>query len=95
MTAAVDDDRALNISVADTGVGIAGSDLQRVLEPFVQVEGHFGVASEGTGLGLALVRSLIELHGGTVELKSEPSVGTTVTVRFPTERGLDAGMSPK
>ncbi len=87
-----DRDRSLAIEVSDTGVGIAGDDLAKLCEPFVQV-GSGRSASKtglrGTGLGLALVKILIEQHGGSLALDSEPGVGTTVTVRLPQERVLD------
>jgi len=77
---------ALELSVADTGIGIAPADQQRVFEPFVQVESEFNRRFEGTGLGLPLVRSLAEQHGGRIVLQSAPGEGTRVAVRFPGAR---------
>jgi signal transduction histidine kinase len=74
------------ISVRDTGVGIPPEDLQRVLEPFVQVENALNRRHEGTGLGLALVKAMIEIHGGRIELESELGQGTTVRLIFPRQR---------
>nr|WP_301311613.1 response regulator [Azospirillum lipoferum] len=78
------------IRVTDTGLGIPAEDLDRVLEPFARVEraDHRGV--EGAGLGLPLTKRLVELHGGTLALRSTLGVGTTVTVRLPAGRLLPA-----
>jgi signal transduction histidine kinase len=73
-------------TVTDTGIGIADADLDRVLEPFVQAETTLGRRQEGTGLGLPLVKAMIEIHGGRIELKSELSKGTTVRLIFPPAR---------
>ena len=71
------------LSVADTGIGIAPDDIARVVEPFVRVEGALARSHEGTGLGLALTKSFMELHGGRLEIESALGKGTTVTVFFP------------
>ena len=78
----------LRISVVDTGVGMHEKDLVTALTPFGQVasEGFEDVASQGTGLGLPLARSLVEKHGGTLDLKSRPGKGTRVTLHFPRMR---------
>lgn len=68
--------------MADTGVGIAPEDLPRLGRPFEQV-GGIEQRLQGTGLGLALTRSLAELHGGTMMLESTLGEGTAVTVRLP------------
>lgn len=78
------------VSVADTGIGIAPSDIERVLEPFSQIRGSHQQAGEGTGLGLHLSKRLAELHGGSLEIESEPGKGTTVVIRFPPERTVPA-----
>ncbi len=72
--------------VIDTGIGIAFEDIPRALAPFQQIDSGLNRRHEGTGLGLSLTKSLIELHGGYLDLQSEVGVGTTVTVRFPAER---------
>ena len=76
------------IEVKDSGIGIADTDLSRIMQPFVQVENVFSRKHEGTGLGLPLVKKIMELHGGSVEIESELDRGTTVTIRFPAERVL-------
>ncbi len=74
------------LTVSDTGVGIAEADLELALAPFSQVDNSQQRSHEGTGLGLPIRGALAELHGGTLELESEPGLGTTVTVRLPSER---------
>ncbi len=71
------------LSVRDTGVGIAGEDLARVFDRFHRVEGARSRAFEGTGLGLALVRELVHLHRGAVRVESDPGRGSTFTVSIP------------
>ena len=78
------------LSVTDTGIGIAPEHLQTVLEPFGQVESAMNRTHPGTGLGLPLVNAMIELHGGSLTIDSAPGTGTTVTLRFPPERVLEA-----
>ncbi len=72
----------------DTGIGIAPDDIPMVLTPFGQVESAHSRLQQGTGLGLPLTKSIVELHGGTFELQSEVGVGTTVTVSFPARRAV-------
>lgn len=72
--------------VSDTGIGMAEEDLARVMEPFIQVDSGLSRKYEGTGLGLPITRSFMELHGGTLDLKSQLGVGTTATMTFPSCR---------
>ena len=72
----------------DTGIGIAAEDIPMVLTPFGQVESAISRIQQGTGLGLPLTKSIVELHGGSFELQSEVGVGTTVTVSFPAQRAV-------
>lgn len=74
------------LSVKDTGIGIKTSDTARIFEPFVQVEDAMSRTQQGTGLGLPLVRKIMSLHGGTVELESTVGEGTTVSAIFPKSR---------
>jgi two-component system cell cycle sensor histidine kinase PleC len=76
----------LDILIRDSGVGISEGDIERVLQPFGQVRDGAMVAHQGTGLGLSLAKQLVELHGGTLTLKSAPGNGTDVTVTLPRER---------
>jgi len=79
-------DGGLAISVADSGIGIAKGDLDRIFQPFVQVDSSLSRRHAGTGLGLPLARSFVELHGGTIEIDSEPGTGTRATVLLPAAR---------
>ena len=73
----------IEIRVADTGIGIAAKDIDKALAPFSQVDDGDTRRQEGTGLGLPIVKSLIELHGGTLTLESTVGQGTTATLSFP------------
>jgi signal transduction histidine kinase len=79
-------DGAWSICFSDTGIGIAAADLPRIVEPFVQVESALSRKHGGTGLGLPLVKKIMELHGGTIAIDSTLGVGTTVTLHFPARR---------
>ncbi len=74
------------IDVTDNGIGIASADLPRAMSTFGQVNTAQSRAREGTGLGLPLAVTLAELHGGGLEINSEPGVGTTARIWFPKER---------
>ncbi len=74
----------LILSVEDTGRGIAADDLDRILEPFEQIENVMTRNQEGTGLGLYLVKTLTEMHGGRMVLNSEIDVGTKIELYLPT-----------
>ncbi len=69
----------VRVGVQDTGIGISKSDLERLAKPFEQVESQHAKTQQGTGLGLALTKSLVEMHGGVLEMVSEPGQGTTVS----------------
>jgi CheY-like chemotaxis protein/anti-sigma regulatory factor (Ser/Thr protein kinase) len=73
----------VEFSVIDNGIGIDPQDLKRLFQPFVQVDSHLGRQFEGTGLGLALVQKLIDMHGGSVHVESEVGSGSRFTVRLP------------
>jgi protein-histidine pros-kinase len=77
------DDDWVSIAVVDTGVGISPSDLKRLYRSFEQLTLPSGDRPEGTGLGLALTKRLVEMHGGTIDVESELGSGTTFTVRIP------------
>ncbi|HXZ51730.1 MAG TPA: ATP-binding protein, partial [Burkholderiales bacterium] len=82
LSARLDTDKA-EISVADTGIGIAKEDQQAVFEEFRQVGRDYTKKAEGTGLGLALAKRFVELHGGAIRLESEPGKGSTFTFTLP------------
>ncbi len=79
-------DGGVHMRIEDTGVGITKDNLSKVVEPFIQVESAFTRKHEGTGLGLPLVKKIMDLHGGDLEIASSLGVGTTVTARFPAAR---------
>ncbi|MGE3935683.1 MAG: PAS domain S-box protein [Rhodospirillaceae bacterium] len=86
-------DGMVTIRVVDVGIGIAPSDMARVMQPFGQVDSTLSRKFQGTGLGLPLTRSLVALLDGTFVLWSKPDLGTVVTVRLPAwkERGGASG----
>jgi two-component system, cell cycle sensor histidine kinase PleC len=83
----------LLLQVRDTGIGMKPEDVPRALQPFVQLD-QAPRGDPGTGLGLALVKTLVEAHGGTLAIESEPGKGTTVSVRLPQERFAPAAIIP-
>jgi signal transduction histidine kinase len=80
--AAVPKDGSVEVSVSDTGVGIAPEDQEAVFEEFRQV-GTSAAKQEGTGLGLALCRKFVELHGGRIWAQSQVGAGSTFTFTIP------------
>jgi two-component system cell cycle sensor histidine kinase PleC len=76
-------DRRVRISVRDTGIGIAKDDLSRLAQPFEQIESQHSKTQQGTGLGLALTKSLVELHDGVLLMDSQPGQGTVVSFTLP------------
>jgi PAS domain S-box-containing protein len=76
------------LTISDTGVGIAAADLDRIFEPFHQVDSSYRRAQEGVGLGLSISKRLIEFHDGHLQIDSEVGRGTAVTIRFPASRVL-------
>ncbi len=75
---------AVEVAVADTGIGIEAADQERIFREFEQVDGSYARKYPGTGLGLALTRKLVELHGGTIRVESAGSGrGSTFRVRLP------------
>jgi PAS domain S-box-containing protein len=84
--AALDKEGWMALTIADTGIGIAASDIPKVMSMFGQAEDPYTRRHEGAGLGLPLARHLTELHDGIMVLDSTLGEGTTVTVRFPPVR---------
>lgn len=73
----------LCIAVSDTGIGISADNIPKLFQPFIQVDSALNRQHEGTGLGLALVKRLVELHGGSINVRSEVGVGSCFTVALP------------
>jgi len=71
------------VTVADTGIGIAADEMPRLFERFHRIESTRARSTEGSGIGLALVKELVLLHGGAIDAVSTPDVGTTFTIRLP------------
>ena len=76
-------DGMVRLFVNDTGIGIAGDDLARIGQPFMQVRNDYTRQFQGTGLGLSVVKGLVRLHGGSMTIESAPGLGTTVCVGLP------------
>jgi signal transduction histidine kinase/CheY-like chemotaxis protein len=76
-------DGAVELCVIDTGTGISESDLPHLFERFRRIDGARRRSHEGSGIGLALVQELVEMHGGTISVKSKLGAGTTFSVRLP------------
>ena len=74
------------VAVRDTGPGISADDQARIFEEFQQAKATNGERPEGTGLGLALSKSLVELHGGRIWVESQPGAGSTFTFTLPLEK---------
>jgi signal transduction histidine kinase len=86
--AATEREGGVTLCVADTGIGIAPENLTRVLSPFVQEDSDRNRRYQGSGLGLALTKALIEAHGGELRLESTLGAGTVVTIVFPAKRAI-------
>ena len=80
---AIPTDGAVEISVTDTGIGIAPENQDLIFEEFRQVGGDYAHKREGTGLGLTLARKFVELHGGRLWVKSQVGQGSTFTFSVP------------
>ena len=80
------DDETVEVTVADTGTGIPAEDLEHLFERFYQARNPRARSMEGSGIGLSLVRSLVELHGGSISLDSVVERGTSVRVTLPSAR---------
>jgi signal transduction histidine kinase len=81
----------VRIEVKDTGVGIAANKIDLVVEPFIQVESAMARENGGVGLGLPLVKKIVEMHDARLKIDSELDVGTTVTVTLPKSRWIEDG----
>lgn len=81
----------VELSVTDEGIGIADDQVAQIFKPFHQVDNSYNREAGGTGLGLALVKALAELHQGTVTLESQLGCGTSIRVAFPPDRAASQG----
>jgi signal transduction histidine kinase len=86
LTARVCDGGCLDIAVTDTGIGMSESEIKIALAPFGQIDSSLARNHQGTGLGLPLCKSLLDLHGAELLIESRPSDGTKIVVRFPKQR---------
>ena len=81
-------DGAITLTIADTGIGIPKSALQKIGQPFEQVQSQYAKSKGGSGLGLAISRSLAHLHGGAMRIHSIEGKGTIISVRIPDRERL-------
>ena len=79
-------------SVEDTGIGIAPEDMPKIFDEFYRTEAAKELEPRGTGLGLTIVKQIIETYGGTIEVESEPGKGSRFTFRLPVAAGLADGI---
>jgi PAS domain S-box-containing protein len=89
------DDGWICLEVEDTGTGIAEQDQDKIFERFQQVDGSNARKQEGTGLGLAITRHLVQMHGGTIKVKSKLGKGSTFTVRLPIVENSTQNATPE
>ncbi len=82
----------VKVSVQDTGIGISAQDLERLARPFEQVESQHSKTTQGTGLGLALTKALVEMHGGLLDLRSAPGQGTTASFALPVRQSRPSAL---
>jgi len=95
VTVAVESKSAgLIVRVTDTGIGISKEDIERLAQPFEQIDSQHSRKHEGTGLGLALSKSLVELHGGNFSMESEVGQGTTVIFTLPSKPPVTKEKAP-
>ncbi|MBI4843705.1 MAG: PAS domain-containing sensor histidine kinase, partial [Nitrospirae bacterium] len=81
------DGNFVEISVEDTGIGIASEDMEKLFQPFQQIESHLTKKFEGTGLGLSLCKQFVELHGGKIWVESEVGKGSRFVFTLPVTGG--------
>jgi two-component system sensor histidine kinase SenX3 len=77
------DDGAAVVTVSDTGIGIEPADAERIFEPFVRLDAARSRDTGGAGLGLAIARSIVAAHRGTLSVESRPGSGSRFTIRLP------------
>ncbi|MDZ7822860.1 MAG: HAMP domain-containing sensor histidine kinase [Ahrensia sp.] len=79
------DDGRFTFEISDTGIGMTANELAQIGKPFSQVDSTLNRTNEGTGLGLSLVKGLVELHNGKMTIHSMPNIGTRVSVSIPND----------
>jgi len=77
------DEDCVTLTVADTGMGMAGDEIERLFEPFFRTDAAQAKKIQGTGLGLPIVRAIVEAHDGTITITSKPNVGTSFVISLP------------
>ncbi|MBU3110862.1 ATP-binding protein [Clostridium lacusfryxellense] len=87
-----DKNEFIEISVRDSGIGIEEKNLDMIFDRFKQVDKSLSRNTEGTGIGLSLVKSIVELHGGTIDVESKFGKGSTFTVRLPSKKVIHENM---
>ncbi|MDY0870595.1 sensor histidine kinase [Dongia rigui] len=90
ITAGLNKQGGMEIAVSDSGIGIAAASLEKLFQPFYQVDAKVSRRYGGTGLGLAITKKLVDAHNGQIAVSSSPNQGTKVTVTFPPSRTLHA-----
>ena len=85
---------AVELTVEDTGIGMSEEFIKNIYDPFVQADHSARSTYKGTGLGMAIVKKLIDRMGGTIDIESEPGVGTTMRVRIPFKLAAEGRQSP-
>jgi two-component system, cell cycle sensor histidine kinase PleC len=95
ISANLEADGGICVAVKDTGIGMMPSEIEAAFEKFQQIDNSMTKRFEGTGLGLPLAKQLIEIHGGSIDISSEPSVGSEVRIHLPAARvvEVDAGVA--
>lgn len=83
-------DGGIVVTITDTGVGMSADEVETAMQPFGQVDGSRARWREGTGLGLPIARTLIELHGGALDIRSSPAEGTEVAIMLPAAHTVSA-----
>jgi signal transduction histidine kinase len=84
----------LEISVSDNGIGISGKNMAKLFQPFIQIDSSLARKFGGTGLGLAMVKKMAELHGGAVAVASAEDKGSIFAVWLPLRQPGTAGNAP-
>ncbi len=80
----------VSVEISDTGIGIPGDDVAKVFDVFHRADNAKSVEEVGSGVGLSIVKQIVEAHGGTIRVQSEEGKGTTFTVDLPKRRYVDA-----